>query len=391
MTTPTDDPTVGELSEGAILRRILDRLGPSRALVGPGDDAAVIAAPDGRVVATVDTLVHGPDFRLAWSTGFDLGWKAAAVNLADVAAMGARPTALLVALAMPDETRLSFVERLADGLRAACDALAPGCAVEGGDLTVSDTLTIAVTALGVARRRAPRCCAAERAPGIVVAVAGELGAAARGLALLFDRFRDAAGRPVAIDGDSLTPAERVDLAAQLRPSPPLALGPVAAAAGATAMMDVSDGLVLDASRLAAASGVIDLPRLGRPRRRPGVRLTGGEDHALLATFPPRRSLPEGFRAIGRVETSRRARRARRRAPSRRRGRLGSLPRLGLAHAADVVDRGRTPTTALCRRSFLSRACSSPGGSCGCGRPRRALHDDGRVRRERGDQQLERRR
>ena len=115
----------------------------------------MIAAPDGRVVATVDTLVHGPDFRLAWSSAFDLGWKAAAVNLADIAAMGARPTALLVALAMPDDTRLSFVEGLADGLRAACDELAPGCAVEGGDLTVSDTLTIAVTALGTLDGREP--------------------------------------------------------------------------------------------------------------------------------------------------------------------------------------------------------------------------------------------
>src|SRR5690606_28565394 len=102
---------------------ILSRLAPSRALVGPGDDAAVLDLAGGPVVATVDTLVHGPDFRLAWSSGYDLGWKAAAVNLADIAAMGARPIALLVALAMPDDTRISFVESLADGLRAACDAL----------------------------------------------------------------------------------------------------------------------------------------------------------------------------------------------------------------------------------------------------------------------------
>ena len=131
----TSDPAVGELSESAVLRRIMARLGASRAAVGPGDDAAVLAVPDGRVVATTDTLVHGPDFRLAWSSGSDLGWKAAAVNLADIAAMGARPVALLVALAMPDHTRLSFVEDLADGLRDACATLAPGCAVEGGDLT----------------------------------------------------------------------------------------------------------------------------------------------------------------------------------------------------------------------------------------------------------------
>ena len=149
------DPTVGELSEGQILARILERLGASDAIVGPGDDAAVLAAADGRVVASVDTLVHGPDFRLAWSSGYDLGFKAAAVNLADIAAMGATPTALLVALAMPEGTRLSFVTDLADGLRAACRELAPGCRVEGGDLTVSDTLTIAVTALGALAGREP--------------------------------------------------------------------------------------------------------------------------------------------------------------------------------------------------------------------------------------------
>src|SRR5690349_24872674 len=104
MSAPSDDPRAGDLSEGDILRGILSRLARSVALVGPGDDAAVLTAPDGRVVATTDTLVHGPDFRLAWSSGFDLGWKAAAVNLADIAAMGARPTALLVALAMPNHT-----------------------------------------------------------------------------------------------------------------------------------------------------------------------------------------------------------------------------------------------------------------------------------------------
>lgn len=299
MTTPAADPTVGELAEGAILSRILAKLGASDALVGPGDDAAVLAAPDGRVVATTDTLVHGPDFRLAWSSGFDLGWKAAAVNLADVAAMGARPTALLVALAMPNDTRSSFVERLAEGLRAACDALAPGCAVEGGDLTVSDTLTIAVTALGSLEGRAPVLRSGAQV-GDVLAVAGRLGAAGRGLAILFDRFRDAAAEPVPIDHDALGPDEEIAVAAQLRPTPPVALGAVAADAGATAMMDVSDGLVLDASRMAAASGVtldVDANALGPDL---AEALTGGEDHALLATFASSAEVPDGFRVIGRV-------------------------------------------------------------------------------------------
>ncbi len=295
MTEAVADPRVGDLSEGAILRWILARIGPSSAVVGPGDDAAVLAAPDARVVATTDTLVHGPDFRLAWSSAFDLGWKAAAVNLADIAAMGARPTALLVALAMPDDTRLSFVEGLAEGLRAACEQLAPGCAVEGGDLTVSPTLTIAVTALGSLDGRAPVLRSGARV-GDVVAVAGELGRAGRGLALLFERFRDAAGSPVPVDTAVLSPSDREDLMAQLRPSPPVALGVRAADAGATALMDVSDGLVLDASRLAAASGVTVDVAEGHDE----AALSGGEDHALLAAFPPDAALPEGFRAIGRA-------------------------------------------------------------------------------------------
>lgn len=294
------DPTVGELSEGRILRGILERLGESNALVGPGDDAAVIAAADGRVVATVDTLVHGPDFRLAWSGAFDLGYKAAAVNLADIAAMGATPTALLVALAMPEATRLSFVTGIADGLRAACRDLAPGCRVEGGDLTVSDTLTLAVTALGALAGRAPVLRSGAR-PGDLVAVAGDLGRAARGLGILFDRFTDDAGHPIPVDESLLAPAELTDLIAQLRPSPPVWLGPEAADAGATAMMDVSDGLVLDASRMAAASGVtiaLESSSLGTDI---ASALSGGEDHALLATFPPSRALPAGFVRVGVVQ------------------------------------------------------------------------------------------
>ncbi|GAA1848176.1 thiamine-phosphate kinase [Microbacterium koreense] len=295
----TDDPRVGDLGEGQILQAILARLGESRAEVGPGDDAAVLATPDGAVVATVDTLVHGPDFRLAWSSAYDLGWKSAAVNLADIAAMGARPTALLVALAMPDDTRLSFVTGLADGLRDACDSLAPGCVVEGGDLTVSDTLTIAVTALGVLGGR-PAVLRSGARPGDVVAVAGDLGAAGRGLALLFARFRSDDGTPVPVDADGLDRGERRDLDAQLRPEPPVRAGERAASGGATALMDVSDGLVLDATRLADASGVtlaIDSSSLGGD---PASALSGGEDHALLATFPSSRALPDGFRAIGAV-------------------------------------------------------------------------------------------
>ncbi|MGV9193281.1 thiamine-phosphate kinase [Microbacterium sp. MC2] len=289
------EQTVGDLSETELLARILGELaGSSQALVGPGDDAAVLAAPGERVVVTTDTLVHGPDFRLAWSTGRQLGAKAAAVNLADVAAMGARPTALIVALAVPEHIPVSFVTELAVGLRDACAQLAPGSAVEGGDLTVSDTLTIAVTALGVLDGRAPVLRSGAR-PGDVVAVAGELGRAARGLHLLFDRFRTADGEPVPVDRARLNAQESADLDAQLSPRPPIALGVVAADAGATAMMDVSDGLLLDARRMADASRVtIDIAAIDDPGA-----LTGGEDHALLAAFPAD-VMPAGFRTVGRV-------------------------------------------------------------------------------------------
>lgn len=295
MPASTSPRTVADASEAEVLAVILSELaGSSRAEVGPGDDAAVIGLADRRVVATTDTLVHGPDFRLAWSGAEQLGAKAAAVNLADVAAMGATPRALLVALAMPGETTLDFVRGVARGFRDACARLAPTCAVEGGDLTVSDTLVVAVTALGSLDGVEPvRRSGARRDD--VLAVAGDLGAAGRGLRLLFERFC-VDGVPVPVDVSRLRADERSDLRAQLAPEPPIALGAVAAAAGATAMMDVSDGLVLDASRMADASGVT----LELDGALDDDALTGGEDHALLATFPPDRALPEGFRPIGRV-------------------------------------------------------------------------------------------
>ncbi|MGF3055501.1 thiamine-phosphate kinase [Microbacterium sp. YY-01] len=293
-----DDPRLSEISEGTVLRTILQRTpDAAAALIGPGDDAALISAASGAVVATTDTLVHGPDFRLSWSSGFDLGWKAAAVNLADVAAMGARPTALLVALAVPGEIRLSFVAQLADGLREACAALAPGCSVVGGDLTISDTLMIAVTALGDLEGRAAVTRGGAQA-GDAVALCGDMGVAAEGLRLLFERY-GRAQHPGSLDDAEWTTDELRAVMAQLRPDPPIAAGPHAARAGATAMMDVSDGLALDAHRLAEASHVtinFDSAALGpQPQR----ALAGGEDHALLATFAPD-AVPDGFRVIGRV-------------------------------------------------------------------------------------------
>ncbi|WP_139416859.1 thiamine-phosphate kinase [Agromyces laixinhei] len=292
--------TVGELGEDAVLARILPRLRPaSAALLGPGDDAAVIAAADGRFVVTADLMVHGPDFRLAWSTPFDLGWKAAATNLTDVAAMGARPTALVVAIAAPPSLDASVLDGIADGLREGLEALAPGAGVVGGDLSASSVLTLAVTAFGDLEGRPPVTRSGAR-PGDVVAHAGARGDAARGLALLFDEATDASGEPDAAAAEAARARHPGLIAAQLAPSPPVAAGTAAAIAGATAMLDVSDGLARDARRIAQASGVgIDFSAaaLGPELR---LALAGGEDHGLLATFPAGAALPEPFEAIGRV-------------------------------------------------------------------------------------------
>ncbi len=292
--------TIAELGESAVLARILPRLRPGdAALLGAGDDAAVVAAADGRFVATTDLLVHGPDFRLAWSTPFELGWKAAATNLTDVAAMGARPTALVVAIAAPPATPVAVLEGFADGMREGLATLAPGSGVVGGDLSASAVLTIAVTAFGDLEGRAPVLRSGARV-GDLVAHAGARGDAARGLTLLFTEGTDAAGEPDPARARDVRARHPELVRAQLAPEPPVSAGVVAALAGATAMLDVSDGLARDARRIAEASRVgIDFHAAALA---PDVRiaLAGAEDHGLLATFPSGTRLPEPFELVGRV-------------------------------------------------------------------------------------------
>jgi thiamine-monophosphate kinase len=299
------DPTrahesIAALGESAVLARILPRLDSGNAaLLGPGDDAALVAAPDGRFVVTTDMMIHGPDFRLSWSTPFELGWKAAVTNLTDVAAMGARPTALVVAIAAPPELDVAVLEGIADGLREAVSALAPGAGVVGGDLSASSVLTIAVTAFGDLEGRDPVLRSGAR-PGDVVAHAGARGDAARGLALLFAEARDDHGEPDAALAMLVRGRHPRLVAAQLAPRPPVAAGVVAALSGATAMLDVSDGLARDARRLAEASGVgidFDSVALGPDAQ---LALAGAEDHGLLAAFPAGRGVPEPFDVIGRA-------------------------------------------------------------------------------------------
>ncbi|MEU8797096.1 thiamine-phosphate kinase [Spirillospora sp. NPDC048819] len=279
--------TIGEAGEFGLIARLTRRLphGPA-VLLGPGDDAAVVAAPDGRVVATTDLLVEGRHFRRDWSGPYDIGRKAAAQNLADVVAMGARPTALLVGFAAPPATAADWAERLYDGLADECREA--GAAVAGGDVVGAPEITLAVTALGDLGGGAPLTRSGAR-PGDIVAVRGRLGHAAAGLALL------AAGRG--------GPAELI--AAHRRPRPPYEAGREARSHGATALLDVSDGLVQDLGHIAAASGVridvdsaaVPVPEILGPD---GLRhaLTGGEDHAFAGTFPADAVLPSSWRRIG---------------------------------------------------------------------------------------------
>ncbi|GLY66992.1 thiamine-phosphate kinase [Amycolatopsis taiwanensis] len=292
----TDDGTVAGLGEFGLIRTVTEsRRQPDSTLLGPGDDAAILSAPDRRVVATTDMLVQGVHFRLDWSTPEQVGRKAVAVNLADVAAMGAVPTTVLVALGCPGDTPASLVTELVDGMWA--EANRAGVGVSGGDLVRAEELVVSVTALGDLGGRPPVTRSGAR-PGDIVAVHGRLGWAAAGLAVLSRGFRS----PV-----NVVNAQRV-------PEPDYTAGPAAAGAGATSMIDISDGLLADLGHVAEASGVgIDVrtDQVGVPRRLTEVGtalgadplrwvLTGGEDHALAATFPPFAELPDGWRRIGAV-------------------------------------------------------------------------------------------
>ncbi len=274
------EPTARDLGEFGLIAAVTARLPQSDAvLLGPGDDAAVLAFPEGRVVATTDVLVEGVHFRRDWSSGEDVGHKAAAANLADVAAMGGTATALLIGLAAPPDLPVAWALALADGLRD--EAALVGAVVVGGDTVTADQVVVSVTALGTVDRWVTRSGAR---PGDAVVLAGRVGWSAAGLRLLEGGVLEGA----------LVDAHR-------RPCPPYALGPVLAAAGATAMCDVSDGLVADLGHVARASGVaIDLSAAALKDVHVALSdvLTGGEDHALVATLPG--PVPEGCRVIGRV-------------------------------------------------------------------------------------------
>lgn len=296
---PLDDTaTVADLGEFGLIDRIAEVVGSTApgtdVLVGPGDDAAVLRVRKGHVVVSTDVMVEGRHFRRDWADAADIGHRAAAQNLSDINAMGGRAQWLTVGLAAPADLPARWALDFTRGFAEECGAV--GAGVVGGDLSRADQVMVSVTVIGACT--VSPVLRSGAAVGDVVALCGRQGWAAGGLAVLGRGFR----------------SPRVLVEAYRRPEPPYAAGPLAADAGATSMIDVSDGLLAEAGHLASASGVsIDIETEAFEIAEPLVAvgqaigadplrfiLGGGDDHALLATFPAGAALPEGFRRIGTV-------------------------------------------------------------------------------------------
>jgi thiamine-monophosphate kinase len=305
---PGESATLGALGEFGLITAVTDRLEPGAEVrLGPGDDAAVLSVPKGEVVCSLDMLVQDRHFRLDWSSPDDVGHKAAAANLSDLNAMGGRATGLMVGFGAPADLPAGWALKFTEGLVA--EAGEVGASLLGGDVSEADRVTIAVAVLGRCDHGVVRRSGAGR--GDIVALAGRQGWADAGFSVLTRGFR--------------SPRAVVD--AHRRPTPPYDAGPQAAALGATAMIDVSDGLLADLGHIADASGV----RIGLDSAalRPGDRLlaaagsvvsgdltgrvtrpagdlalhwvmSGGEDHSLAAMFPAGTRLPPRWTVIGTV-------------------------------------------------------------------------------------------
>lgn len=295
MADQSADDTLSQSGEFAVIDRLVaGRRQPGFVALGPGDDAAVVIAPDGRTVVCTDMLVENRHFRLDWSTPHDVGRKAIAQNAADIEAMGGRTTAFVIGFGAPGDTRTASAVELADGMWQEAEAI--GAGIVGGDTVSAPQWVVSVAALGDLDGREPVRRDGAR-PGDILAVVGELGRSQAGYALWHKGI-----------GGHAELRRR-----HLVPEPPYGQGRAASRAGATAMTDVSDGLLADLGHIATASNVhIDLAGAGL---RPDVEaladaaadagadalqwvLGGGEDHALVATFPA--EPPPGWRVIGTV-------------------------------------------------------------------------------------------
>lgn len=288
------EPTISSVGEFGLIDLVTEGLPVGSAVsVGVGDDATVYAL-GGSGVCSTDAMVEGVHFRRDWSSAGDVGRKVVAEAAADLEAMGADPVLAVLSASLPKDLPLSWAVECLAGARAECEKA--GLTLAGGDTTSARDITLVVTVLGDLHGRAPVLRSGAR-PGDVVAFRGRLGWAAAGLAVLSRGFRS----PRAV-----VEAHRV-------PEIPYGQGRIAAEAGATALLDISDGLLADLGHIADASGVrMDVHSAALPIAEPvrtvgtalgtdplGYVLTGGEDHALAACFPPG-TVPEGWTEIGAV-------------------------------------------------------------------------------------------
>jgi thiamine-monophosphate kinase len=292
-----------------LIERLLKRLGPGRrAVLGPGDDCAILPRTRARQLITIDSMVEDVHFRLAWGTPRMLGARALTVNLSDIAAMGGKPTVCVVNLAVRDGLGTQFFERMYQGLRAAAGRA--GVEVVGGNVTRASALAITVALLGEVRGAALRRDAAR--PGDTIYVTGTLGDAAAGLRILSGRLRASAPARKFLVSRFLQPAARLKAGlalARVKPAP--------------AAIDLSDGLWQDLGHVLERSGTgaeIEagaLPLSAAYRAAlggdPTLALSGGDDYELL--FCLRHGLPAsaltrrlGVRVsrIGRITSSGRA-------------------------------------------------------------------------------------
>jgi len=292
----SDPVTVADVGEFGLIARIRESLSTTGAvIVGPGDDAAEVTTAES-VLITVDVLVEGRHFRRDWCSALDVGRRAAAASLADIAAMGGSSSAVVVGFGAPADLPASWAQQCAAGIAEECGRA--GAALVGGDVTAADQVIVSVTAIG----DPPETGAVLRSgaePGDLLALHGRVGWAAAGLAVLSRGFR----------------APKVLVDAYRFPEIDYRQGARAASRGAHAMIDVSDGLVADARHIAEASGVaITLDPEALPVPEPIATaasaynvdprewmLTGGDDHALLAAFPGKKSIPKGWTIVGSVD------------------------------------------------------------------------------------------
>ena len=267
--------------------RVLSGSGPD-VLVPVGDDAAVVRGGTGDLVLTTDALVEGTHFDRALSTPRDVGYKAIAASVSDIAAMAASPRYALCALTLSEDVDAGWAMELFGGMREASDEFA--CTLVGGNLARGSEVSVVISLTGeVARGAAIRRSGAE--PEHLVVVSGVLGGAA-------------AGRRLAQRGAPWTEDELDAIRRHARPVPRVGEAPVLARHGVTAMIDVSDGLTRDLARICEASGVgvrLDLGKVpAHPAAAEGEALGGGEDYELLATMPSEAAVADAARELAEV-------------------------------------------------------------------------------------------